>query len=248
MYSVFGPGVLILTRTDITPATPINIGYANEFSFEEAADSKQLYGQNEYPLDVGRSTIKLTGKAKAAVISPSALNIFNGDTFAPGGETVAVSESQNLVGTATTIAVSNASSFTLDLGVVNSATGVPLTAESAGTTLTAGEYIAGPTGTYTFAAPGGTTTLALGFTYAYNTTSGQSKIVTNKLIGVNPTFQLDYWTTRNGLPYYVRFYKGIFTKRSMDFKIDDFMMPDLEFEFMANAAGNVYKEDFAQLG
>jgi hypothetical protein len=47
---LFGPGILILTRTDVANATPVNVGFCNEFSYDMTADVKELYGQNRLPL------------------------------------------------------------------------------------------------------------------------------------------------------------------------------------------------------
>jgi hypothetical protein len=83
--AVFGPGSLYITRNDIAGQTPVNIGYAQEFSYDEAAETKDLYGQNQYPLVIARGTIKATGKAKAATVSGLALNAaFNGQSFNVG--------------------------------------------------------------------------------------------------------------------------------------------------------------------
>lgn len=83
--AVFGPGSLYVTRNDIPNQTPVNIGYAQEFSYDESAESKELYGQNQYPLVIARGTIKATGKMKAATVSGLALNaVFNGQTFQTG--------------------------------------------------------------------------------------------------------------------------------------------------------------------
>ena len=64
--AVFGPGILIVSRTDIVVPAPVNVGYAQEFSIDATASSKMLYGQNQWPLAVARGTIKGTGKFKAA--------------------------------------------------------------------------------------------------------------------------------------------------------------------------------------
>jgi len=65
MYS-FGSGVLLGTRTDIPNATPINFGLVQEVTIEESASVKELTGQFQYPLAIGRGAIKTTGKAKVA--------------------------------------------------------------------------------------------------------------------------------------------------------------------------------------
>src|SRR5258707_8219939 len=67
--AVFGPGILIASRTDITIPSPVNVGFAQEFSIEAAGTIKQLFGQNQWPLAVARGTIKGTGKFKSAEVS-----------------------------------------------------------------------------------------------------------------------------------------------------------------------------------
>jgi hypothetical protein len=93
--AIFGPGTLYITRNDIAGQTPVNIGYAQEFSYDESAESKELYGQNQYPLVIARGTIKASGKMKAATVSGLALNaVFNGASFAGGQIAMAQAEAQ----------------------------------------------------------------------------------------------------------------------------------------------------------
>lgn len=245
-FAVFGPGSVYVTRNDIANGTPINIGYANEFSYDEAGETKSLYGQNQYPLDSARGTIKSTGKIKAAQVSATALNaVFHGLTLASGSLLLSQVEAGTIA--TDTVTVSNSAKFDTDLGVVYIAganAGQPLIQVASAPTV--GQYSVAA-GVYTFSAADQTTQTGLGSTplvgisYAYTATAGQSKTVTNQAIGTSPTFQLDYATVHEGITYYVRFYKCIASKLSSAFKLTDFMMPEVDFEFFANAAGNVYK-------
>src|SRR5258708_37998841 len=80
--AVFGTGILIASRTDITIPSPVNVGFAQEFSIEAAGTIKQLFGQNQWPLAVARGTIKGTGKFKSAVVSGLAWSaIFYGNAL-----------------------------------------------------------------------------------------------------------------------------------------------------------------------
>ena len=82
---VFGPGSLFVKRTDLANQSPFNIGYCQEFSYDESGDTKELYGTNQYPLLVARGTVKATGKIKAATISGLALSAcFFGQSFSSG--------------------------------------------------------------------------------------------------------------------------------------------------------------------
>lgn len=92
--AVFGPGSLYVTRIDIDDQTPYNIGYAQEFSYDEAGETKELYGQKQYPLVIARGTLKATGKMKAATLSGLALSaVFGGGSFTDGQLLMAQAES-----------------------------------------------------------------------------------------------------------------------------------------------------------
>jgi len=250
-FAVFGPGALYATRTDITNPTPINIGYAQEFSLDETGETKELFGSYQYPLAVARGTIKCTGKAKAAVISGQALNIFHGNTFSAGQLKASLGEAATVPGTSPyTVAGAHAATFNSDLGVIYSGTGLPLIAEGAASLLgAAGEYYSS-NGTYTFDSIDAGAAVKL--SYAYNDTvsadGGQTQIVNNQLIGYAPTFQLDYVTVFQGKSYYLRLYNVICTKLAQSFKLTDFMMPELDFNISANAAGNIYEVSYADVG
>ena len=123
--AVFGPGSLYVTRNDIANQTPVNIGYAQEFSYDESAETKELYGQNQYPLVIARGTIKATGKMKAATVSGLALNaVFNGQVFQSGQLKMAQAEphtipAQVIIATNADTASGAVLPFAATTGVVN---------------------------------------------------------------------------------------------------------------------------------
>jgi hypothetical protein len=243
--AVFGPGSLYVTRNDIAAQTPINIGYAQEFSYDESAESKELYGQNQYPLVIARGTIKASGKVKAATVSGIALNaVFNGAAFASGQLQMVQGEAATIPGTPFQVTVAGSATFNQDLGVRSATTGLPFAKVAAGPTT--GQYsVNEATGVYTFAAAD--TTLAVLITYAKTATGGQLLTVTNTPIGQTPTFQIDYATSLYNKPYYARFYACVSTKLTRAHKLVDFMMPEIDFGFFATAAGNVYSVSYPEL-
>lgn len=248
---LFGPGILIATRTDIANATPVNVGYCNEFSYDLSGETKDLYGQNQYPLLVARGTIKATGKIKAAALSGQALNsLILGGTWTAGTQyDLTTTASTAIPATPYTITptVPNTGTWDTDLGVVNAATNVPLTKVASAPA--AGEYSVAD-GVYTFAAADETSgvSVIISFAYHYSTgASGQYQIVTNQPIGTTPTFQLDYKTALYGSTYYVRFFNGVATKWSMGHKLTDFAMPEYDFGFFANAQQQVFLVSLATL-
>src|SRR5579872_6021051 len=149
---LFGPGILYVTRTDVANATPVNIGFINEFSTDFTFTTKQLYGQNQLPLLVARGTAKLTGKMKAATLSGVALNnTILGGTFTAGTQYDLTSTASTLIPATPfqiTPTVPSSGTFDQDLGVVFADTFEPLTLVTG--TPVAGQY-AVASGVYTFA-------------------------------------------------------------------------------------------------
>ncbi len=249
--AAFGPGILIASRTDITIPSPVNVGFANEFSIEAAGTTKQLYGQNQWPLAVARGTIKGTGKFKSAVISGLAWSaLFYGSAASTTNMIAWTVGSTFTLTTASTAAIQVGSSLTFDadLGITYAATGLPFQRVTTGTE-SSGKYSIGSTtpGLYNFAAVdttgGPTGGQGIKVTFTSTTLVGQNLLVTNQLIGSTPTFQLDYFTNFNqptSKPFVVRLFSAVAAKHMMQFKLEDFMLPEFDFDIFANAAGNVY--------
>lgn len=240
---IFGPGILWLTRTDIANSTPLNVGFCNEFSTGFKFNTKQLYGQRSMPLLVARGTGKLTGKIKAAVLSTGALNaIMLGGTVTAGTQYDATTTASTAIPATPfqiTPTVPSSGTWNSDLGVINAATNEPLTLVTG--TPNAGQY-AVAAGVYTFSSADHTSAInvIISFSYTFTTgATGQNIVIPNALIGVTPTFQLDYKSTLFGSTYYLRIYQAICPSWSMSHKLEDFAMPELDFEFMDNGAGNI---------
>ncbi len=89
------------------------------------------------------------------------------------------------------------------------------------------------------------------FTYQKALTgSGQSIILTNQPIGTTPTFALYYYTNLNqpsAKPYVTTIYNCVSSKLAQAFKLEDFMMPELDFDIFANAAGNIMKTTYPEV-
>lgn len=237
MLDAFGPGAIILTRTDVANSTPINVGFAQSFNLEFSGNLKELFGQNQYPIDVARGTVKITGKINAAVLSGIAWNnCFFGASFSTGSLTWANPELGTIPATPYQVTVSQAANFDKDLGVINPLTGLPY--KRVASAPTTGQYsVNEATGIYTFAAAD--TTLNVNISYSYKTTGGQTLPITQTLLGSSPIFQLDYYTSRNNKPFLARFNQCQASKLAMATKLEDFVMPELDIGMFANAAGNV---------
>jgi hypothetical protein len=259
--ALFGPGVAILTRTDGGDATPFNIGFINELSIDWAFDTKQLKGQYQFPLMVARGTAKTSGKIKAATLSGRALNtLLFGGTWTTGtqyGLTQSVSVAipatpftitASTADAATTIKLPNTGTFSSDCGVVNAATGEPLALVTG--TPSAGQY-AHTAGAYLFSTADNVSGISVKISYVYTWTSGsagQYQIITNQLIGTTPTFHLDYSTILYGAEYLLQLYACVGGKSAMAHKLEDFMMPEYDFEFYADTSQHIGLVSLATTG
>lgn len=244
--TIFGPGTLFVTRTDIVGATPINIGKISEFSYDESVEVKQLYGQDNYALAIASGTVKATGKMKPAVLSANAINsAFHGASFTAGQILMAAGEAATIPAVSTyTVTVSNSAHFDTDLGVIYAATGLPLTKVT--TAPAQGQYSV-LAGVYTFAAADASAAVKISYAYTLST-SGQIQHVVAKPIGVTTTFQIDYSTTDStGKAYFVRFYNCVATKLTQAFKLSDFKTQEVDFDFFQNAAGKVYDASYGDV-
>jgi hypothetical protein len=262
--AVFGPGILIVQRTDIAIPSPVNIGYAQEFSLEAAGTIKELYGQYQWPLAVARGTIKGTGKVKAAVLSGLAwAAAFYGGSGASTTGQVAwnVGSTYSLSTAATSLQVGSSLTFDADLGITYGAStvnapGLPFQRVSTGNEAL-GKYsiTTGSPGLYNFSAADTTSinagaTNPIKVTYTNTTSTGQSLLVANQLIGSTPTFQLDYYTNLNqptSKPFAVRVYQCVSSKHMIPFKLEDFGIPEFDLSFFANASGNVFNAVFPEI-
>lgn len=240
--ALFGPGILCVRRLDIANQGSINVGKVQEFSISLKGTNKELYGQNQLPDLVARSTVKATGKFKAARLSGLALNAaFFGQSFQSGGFEWNINEAFSVPATPGpyTYQVTNHTTFDQDLGVTYAATGQPLVMVAASPTV--GQYSQSG-GTYTFAAAD--QGVAMLVTYTSTTTSGQSLLYTNQPIGTTPTFQLDYWNNVNqptASPFAIRCFSGVSDSFGLQFKLEDFSMPELDFGLFCNAAGQLFE-------
>lgn len=233
MLRAFGPGIAYVTRTDIANGTPINIGKAQSFSLEFKGNIKELYGQEQLPLDAARGTVKVSGKMTAALLSGAAWNAaFFGQSFQAGGFKWNVGEAASVPGTSPyTVTVANSADFDADLGVIYAATSLPFTKVASNPAQ--GEYSVAA-GVYTFAAADEGVQVKI--TYTSTVMTGQKLIITNQLLGTAPTFQLDYYTSRNSSPFVLRMNECQADSLSLASKLEDFIMPEFAFECFVDAS------------
>ncbi len=244
----FGAGSLIGTPlTDgsgnaIAVPSPIIFGALQDVSIDVSADVKQLFGQNQFPLAVGRGKAKISGKAKFAQINGATFNsLFFGQTMSAGILADVIDTTGAAIpGTpyAITPTVPSSGTWAFDLGVRDS-NGLPMTRVASGGTPTTGQYKV-TAGVYTFAAADTTKTVFISYQYTAASTAGpQKSTVNNVAMGYAPTFQADLYNSYNGKSLTFTLYSCVATKLSIATKLDDFIVPEFDFEAFANSAGQV---------
>jgi len=217
-------------------STPRKFATMQDVQFDLQFTTKQLYGQNQVALDIRRGQAKFTGKAKFAQISGSMLNdLFFSQTATTGLLLSAVGEAGTVSSTPFTVTVANSTTFDTDLGVVYAATGVPLTRVASSPAQ--GQYSVAA-GVYTFSSTD--TGAAVLIDYLYTAATGGTKVaLSNQSMGTTPTFMGVFSTTASGKNVTLKLNLCTSSKLSLQTKIEDYTIPELDFEVMADAANNI---------
>ena len=249
MY-VFGAGSLVATPLQDANGnaiasnvqTPVLLAVAQEVSIGVKFDTKKLYGENQFPVAVARGKGDITVKVKNANLIGAILNsVVFGQSNTTTSQLAAYIDRTGTViaSTTVTIAPPTSGTYAYDLGA-RYGSGVPLTRVASAPTT--GQYTVNlATGVYTFAAGEAGNTVFISYEYtianAQNKT-GQTITVKNLAMGSQPEVRLDYWTSFQGKQTVVTFPRATGNGISMATKLDDFMVPEIDFECYADGTTN----------
>lgn len=240
---VFGSGT-VLAIPAANNATPQAFGTLQDVTIDFSFSNKELYGQYQFPVAVGRGPAKVTGKAKAASFSANFFNqYFFGLTPSSGGSNVAVAESHT-VATTVTVSPQGGGTYTDDGGVFYSVSGNQFVRVAA--TPGQGAYsVNTTTGAYTFnAADVGT---LVNISYTYTSSAGfSSSVITNQLMGTAPTFKIVLNNTYLANSITLELYQVISDKLALAFKNTDWSIPEFDFTCFTNQANNLGKLTLSQ--
>jgi hypothetical protein len=235
---IFGSGTAIAQPSG-TNQTPLNFGLLQEISIKVSRTSKALYCTYADPLAIGLGTRKWTGKAKTARFSLKVLNeLMFGGTLSAGQVTTSYGEPHSVPATSTyVITTTQAATYSNDLGVIYAATGLPL--KLVATVSAIGQYsVNEATGVYTFDSLDASAAVLISYNYTISAT-GQNFSVPPTLIGSQINFSLNVTgmdPTTGGIFTGV-FYNCVASDFSLGTKLEDFAMPEFDFQCYANAAG-----------
>jgi hypothetical protein len=221
---------------------PVQFGTLQECSVDFSFSTKPLMGQFQFPVAVARGAGKITGSAKFANIDGAVFNeIFFGLTGSTGQKLVSYNEPGSIPAVSTyTITVAQSAHFDEDLGVQYASSGLRLLQVASGPTV--GQYsVNQSTGVYTFAAADEGKAVLISYSYT-TTASGLNTVITNKLMGISPNFQIDFYNSNPniaGAQWSLRLYACMSSKLTLASKLEDFTIPEMGFEAFANAANNI---------
>ncbi len=244
MQFAFGTGVFWGTPlTDangnaIANPTPVQLGVLQDLSLDVSFDTKTLYGQNQFPVAVGRGKGKMSGKAKFAQLNGISINaLVFGQTMTNGLTSDFYDVSGSIVPATpftVTPVVPNTGTWSYDLGV-RDANGVPMTRVASAPTT--GQYSVAA-GVYTFAAADVAKQVFISYQYTATSTTAKKSTVSNVLMGLAPTFKGDIYVPYNGKSMILTIPQCTCSKFTFGTKQDDFLIPEFGFEGFADTAGN----------
>lgn len=238
MQYSFGSGILFGRSTTSNTPTPVRFGALQGASFDFAFTVKELYGQYQFPLALGRGTGKITGKADFAQLNAQTYNdlFFGLSNPSSGTKRIAVSEAQTVTANAVTVTNNGANVFVADYGVVLASDGSLYTrvaANAAGQQYVCNET----TGVYSFNTS--QNNVAVLVSYSYVSATGKTISITNQLLGNSPQFSAAFTETFNGKSMTVVLNACMSSKLGMSTKLEDFTIPSFDMMAFSDAAGNI---------
>jgi hypothetical protein len=238
--NLYGVPISDAAGNAIANPTPIKFGTLQNVSLDISFENKTLYGQNQFPVAVGRGKGKISGKAQFAGLNGATINsLFFGQTLSTGITAVYSDVTGSVIpGTPyqVTPTVPLSGTWSRDLGVVMN--GVPMTRVASAPAT--GQYSVAA-GVYTFAAADTTKTVFIDYEYTATSTTAPQGIVTNQLMGYAPSFLAELTTPYAGKQLTVTLFNCISSKLTLATKQDDFMVPEFDFDAFANSSNQVIK-------
>ena len=241
---IFGTGSIFAL---VNGLTPVKLGVVQDMEVDFTFAVAELYGQNQFPVAIGRGKASVKGKGKLGQFD---LNMYNNLFF---GGTIDTTQNRRVIESSAASAGASAPTFTVgnvgssginDLGLYYSATAQQLN-YSTSASPTIGNYTNTSSGLYTVSTA---ESAATGFLVSYDylsTGTGNRLVVSNQLMGLQPIFQMELWegyTDFSGRTTCdLKIYRCTSSKFSMPLKNSDFNISDFEFSAFADSSGNVYE-------
>lgn len=224
----------------VNQRTPLIVGTVQEANIDFSSDAKELFGSDsQFAKAVARGKMSISGKIKfGAITGDSIAALFFGNAMDNGKYGIFFDNVGTVIETSPiVIAPPYAGSFASAKAVFyknsKSLKRVP-------STPAVGQYsVDESTGTYTFAT--GEAGNVVYICYSYTAVSTLSRKTTIKAVamGLTPSFRLDLYTRFDGKDTVLSFNKCISKKFSFNTKMDDFTLPEVDFNAVQDENGEV---------
>jgi len=246
----FGAGKLIAVPTQdaagavIANPTPVAIAILQDVSVDFDFETKILHGEKQFPVAVARGKAKIGWKAKSGDFNGAALgSLFLGSSPTASRKAAVIDEAKTVPAAAgpytVTITPPSSGVFVADLGVINAATGVPMTRVASAPAT--GQYSLNVgTGVYTFAAADASVAVLISYEYSIASSPASNLFtISNNLMGYTPTFSAIFYNQYAGKTLAMKLNQCVLGKLALPFKNDDFTTNDMDAEAFADASGSV---------
>jgi hypothetical protein len=224
---------------NISNPTPARFGVTQEMSVDFTAATKPIFGQNNLPFSVAKSSLQTKGKIVFGQFCGRVINELFFGASASAGQILQIDGEAGTVPASSTyvITVANGATSTTDLGVTYAATGLPLKRVSSLTAI--GQYTVVPsTGVYTFYS--GDASAAVKISYLYTTTTpGETFTIAQQAMGTANTFKTVMAYTYGGQKATITLNACVSSKLALATKLEDFTKPEFDFEAFADSGGNL---------
>lgn len=236
----FGIGQLSLIPSGSNP-TPVQVGILQDLSVDFDGELVELYGENQYAVDLAIGKRKISGKAKSGQIGSKTLGaILSGSTSATGSKIGVASESGTVPGTsAYTVTVAHGANFYENLGVRDTTSDIPMICVASPSA--ANEYsVNTSTGVYTFASGAASHGVKISYSYT-DASTGKTLSITNQPMGTITLFALELFNTHpsSGKSYGIKLNKVAVPKLALALKQDGHAMSDIDFMAMDDGTGAI---------
>lgn len=238
MQYSFGSGVLYGRSLVSNVPTPVRFGALQGVSIDMAFTVKELYGQYQFPIALGRGTGKITGKADFAQFNAQAFNdlFFGLSNPATGSTRTAVAEAQTI--TANAVTATYGANFVADLGVVRASDQAVFTRVAANSAVGLQYSVNETTGVYSFNATQNAVAVLVSYTYS-DGANGKKISITNQLLGNSPQFMAVFTETFNGKSMTISLNSCMSSKLSLVTKLEDFTIPAFDFMAFADSSNSI---------
>lgn len=231
----YGLGSLFAIPTATYPK-PIPFAILKGVSLDIGAELDVLRGEKAFALDAAKKTGSVKGKIDLCEYNPDALALIIPGAAKTTGKVTGVRDyAATIPTTPFQVTVPNSATWTVDLGVRDTTTGLLMT--RAATATGTGVY-AVAAGVYTFnTADSGH---GVQISYEYSTAgSGSTITVTNSVMTTSTAFGMDLFNTTSGKILTVRLPAVHIPKIGFGLKSEGWAEASLEYEAVADASGNV---------